>query len=90
MGSAQYNEHGMYFCPSYMVGSGRRFQPEGFVEKLGDLAGYVIADVYRFPKVPYWIIPVSVIIEWWKTEVIGKTTKISRQSALRLIESLPD
>lgn len=28
---------GMYFCPSYMVGSGRRFNCDGFLRKLNDI-----------------------------------------------------
>ena len=27
----------IYFCPSYMVGSGRKFGEEGFFAKLGDI-----------------------------------------------------
>lgn len=30
---------GIYFCPSYMVGSGRRFDGPGFLKKLADVAG---------------------------------------------------
>ncbi len=30
---------GIYFCPSYMVGSGRRFECDGFLRKLGIFTG---------------------------------------------------
>lgn len=30
---------GVYFCPSYMVGSGRHFDEPGFITKLQDIAG---------------------------------------------------
>jgi hypothetical protein len=32
---------GIYFCPSYMVGSGRRFEEGSFLAKLDAIAGYV-------------------------------------------------
>jgi hypothetical protein len=41
---------GIYFCPSYMVGSGRRFGCEGFLRKLGMIHGYVVSDITQFPE----------------------------------------
>ena len=32
---------GIYFCPSYMVGSGRRFEENGFIHKLKEIKGYL-------------------------------------------------
>src|SRR3990172_12635791 len=40
---------GIYFCPSYMVGSGRKFEKAGFLSKLGDIHGYVVSDITAFP-----------------------------------------
>jgi len=31
---------GIYFCPSYMVGSGRSFNEPGFLSKLDEIEGY--------------------------------------------------
>ncbi len=42
---------GVYFCPSYMVGSGRRFEESGFLSKLNEIEGYILCDIARFPKV---------------------------------------
>src|SRR3989442_10555907 len=32
---------GIYFCPSYMVGSGRSFDKPGFLRKLDGILGYI-------------------------------------------------
>jgi len=79
-------KHGVYFCPSYMVGSGRKFNGKGFEEKLKAIAGYVIADVASFPSVPYWIIPASVVAMWWKNGELGSITKVTRSKAIWLID----
>lgn len=76
---------GIYFCPSYMVGSGRSFDEPGFRAKLREIAGYIVSDIEEFPNVPYWTIPTATVVEWWEAGELGKTTKISRQKALSLI-----
>ncbi len=79
---------GIYFCPSYMVGSGRSFNEEGFLKKLKEIKGYIISDIKSFPEIPFWIIPVEQVIKWWKEGKLGTTTKISRQAALNLISAI--
>lgn len=79
------SSRGIYFCPSYMVGSGRKFDEFGFLEKLDEIAGYVVSDIQQFPVVPYWIIPVEKIQEWWTYGSLGTTTKITREKALNLL-----
>lgn len=79
---------GIYFCPSYMVGSGRSFNESGFLTKLNEIAGYVVSDIERFPSIPYWIIPVVTVREWWQQRRIGTTTKISRDRALELLRRM--
>ncbi len=76
---------GIYFCPSYMVGSGRHFEEEGFLKKLEEVKGFIIADVESFPEIPFWIIPVEQVIRWWDEGKLGTTTKISRKKALELL-----
>jgi len=76
---------GIYFCPSYMVGSGRHFEEEGFLRKLDEIKGFIIADVESFPDIPFWVIPVEQVKEWWLTGKLGTTTKISRKKALELL-----
>lgn len=76
---------GIYFCPSYMVGSGRSFNEPGFIVKLDDISGYIVSDIESFPRIPYWIIPVAVVRDWWIAGKLGSCTKISRDKALSLI-----
>jgi len=80
---------GIYFCPSYMVGSGRSFDTAGFLRKLEGIHGHIVTDIEAFPTVPYWILPRRVVEEWWRAERLGAGTKISREKALQLIQSLP-
>jgi hypothetical protein len=73
------------FAPSYMVGSGRHFQEDGFLSKLTEIKGYIIADIESFPNIPFWIISSEQVRRWWKEGELGTTTKISRKKALDLI-----
>jgi hypothetical protein len=79
---------GIYFCPSYMVGSGRAFAERGFLEKLEEIVGYVISDVECFPAVPYWIVPKEAVKSWYHEGKLGAGTKISRQRALQLLKGV--
>jgi len=76
---------GIYFCPSYMVGSGRHFKKEGFLRKLEEIKGFIIADVESFPNIPIWIIPVEQVKKLWEEGKLGPTTKVSRNKALELL-----
>lgn len=79
---------GIYFSPSYMVGSGRRFDKDGFLSKLLEIKGYIVADIESFPQIPFWIIPSEQVLKWWNEGKLGPTTNISRKKALELIHSL--
>ena len=76
---------GVYFCPSYMVGSGRHFEEAGFISKLSEIRGYIIADIESFPNIPFWIIPADQVRNWWNERKLGTTSKISREWALELL-----
>jgi len=78
---------GIYFCPSYMVGSGRSFEENGFLNKLKEIKGYIISDIECFPEVPFWIVPAERVLKWWKNGGLGAGTKISRDKALELLKS---
>ncbi len=80
---------GVYFCPSYMVGSGRSFEANGFFRKLEEIEGYIISDIESFPNVPYWIIKKETVKHWWEAGDLGTNSKISRDKALRLIARIP-
>ncbi len=79
---------GIYFCPSYMVGSQRSFNERGFLEKLDEIEGYIVADLVKFPLIPYWSIPKLAVREWWDGGRLGSTTKITRVRALDLIAAI--
>lgn len=78
---------GIYFCPSYMVGSGRSFNEDGFFKKLKTVKGYIVSDVESFPEVPFWVVPSEIVAQWWKEKKLGTATKISRKKALNLLSS---
>jgi len=80
------SQDGVYFCPSYMVGSGRSFNERGFFEKLDEIEGYILSDIEEFPKVPFWIITKDRVREWYDNGDLGKTTKISRKKFYQLLE----
>jgi len=80
---------GVYFCPSYMVGSGRSFNERGFLRKLDEIRGYVVSDIESFPTVPYWMIRSAEVRDWWSRKSLGANSKVSRDKALRLIKGLP-
>lgn len=79
---------GIYFCPSYMVGSGRHFVCDGFLRKLDTVHGYVVSDITQFPKIPYWLIETTLIRQWWDHGKLTSTTKIPRWRALELLQSI--
>ena len=77
---------GIYFCPSYMVGSGRSFEQGGFLVKLTNVRGYIVSDIESFPRVPYWVVDSRIVSGWWSRGLLGTTTKISRVAALALLD----
>ena len=79
---------GIYFCPSYMVGSGRHFEERGFLSKLDEVRGYVVSDIESFPRVPYWLVDGRIVRVWWNRGLLGTTTKINRATALDLLREL--
>ena len=77
----------VYFSPSYMVGSGRSFDAEGFRTKLAQISGYVLADIEGFPDVRFWVVSVRQVVAWWEAGQLGSSTKVSRAKALALLEA---
>ena len=77
---------GIYFCPSYMVGSGRKFDEFGFLDKLDDVEGYFVTDITCFPDMPYWIIRFETVKQWWHSGDLGKISKIPRTKFLNLVK----
>lgn len=75
----------LYFCPSYMVGKGRKFDEDGFLEKLSQIRGYVISDVTLFPNIPVWMVEASEVLEWYQDGELGAGTHTARAKVLKLI-----
>lgn len=77
---------GIYFCPSYMVGKGRHFEVKGFLDKLDDIEGYIIAYIESFPDVPFWIVSSEEVRGWWDEGKLGTTTKVTSKKMLSLLK----
>jgi hypothetical protein len=73
---------GVYFCPSYMVGSGRRYEQQGFLEKLNDIRGYILSDIEKFPSVPVFVVPSGCVRKWYENGRLGAGTKVGREKFL--------
>lgn len=82
-------DRGIYFCPSYMVGSSRRFNERGFMAKLDGIDGYLVSDIEQFPAVPYWVVKSATVRRWWADHKLGATSKISYAEARRLFAAMP-
>lgn len=79
---------GIYFSPSYMVGSGRHFKKKGFLKKMEQIEGFIISDIENFPEVPFWILPKSIVGTWWRNGDLGRNAKITRHKVLKLLADL--
>ena len=79
---------GIYFCPSYMVGSRRKFEEKGFLAKLEEIEGYYIAIINTFPDVPVYKVSSDQVLVWYKAGKLGKSTSISLTTALSLLKTI--
>ena len=73
---------GVYFCPSYMVGSGRRFDESGFLDKLREVSGYILSEVTKFPRIPVWKVDVDDVRSWYRRGDLGAGTQVSLSTLL--------
>jgi hypothetical protein len=69
----------IYFCPSFMVGSGRKFEERGFFTKLDAIGGYICSDITLFPRVPVFVVPSKLIRRLYQSGQLGTTTLINRE-----------
>lgn len=76
---------GLFFCPSGMIGKGRKFHFEDWVTKQSKVSGWIVADITTFPRVAYWVIPSEVVGYWWNQGVLGPTTQIGRERFRNLL-----
>ena len=68
-----------------MIGSGRRFEENGFFEKLNEIEGYVLSDVTKFPEIPLWKVSEGIVRRWYHDGMLGARTQVSRPRALKLV-----
>lgn len=76
--------HGIDFSKSKMRGVGRQFNQAEFDRMMADLAGFFVADIVDFPKVPVWQISKTAVQSVLKTKNITGGS-ISRNELLNLI-----
>lgn len=75
---------GTYFCPSYMVGKNRKFELQGFLDKLDEVEGYIISDIELFPNIPVWVVSADEVLTWWNENKLQADSKITRAKAHQL------
>ena len=78
---------GVYFCSSGDAGKGRKFDILGYLAKQKSLAGWIVADIETFQRVPYWVIPRVVVETWHGQHKLGAGTKVSRAKFIDLIRN---
>ena len=73
---------GVYFNPSNQVGSGRKFDENGFRAKLGGVKGFILSDIVDFPEVDVFVVPVENVARWHDRGELGSNAKVSRAKFL--------
>ncbi len=76
------SQQGVYFNPSNQVGSGRRFDEDGFQAKLCEIKGFILSDIVGFPVVDVFVVPVENVRRWHISGDLGKNAKVSRKKFL--------
>lgn len=74
---------GVYFNPSNQVGSGRKFNEDGFQLKMKSIKGFILSDIVNFPVVDVYVVPVENVLRWHQAEALGANTKVSREKFLK-------
>jgi hypothetical protein len=69
---------GVYFTPSAQVGSGRSFDEAGFLAKIANIEGFILADIVEFPTVTIFKIPAEYVKRWYSRKELNASAKISR------------
>ncbi|MDR0808938.1 MAG: hypothetical protein LBE86_07410 [Gemmobacter sp.] len=69
---------GVYFNPSNQVGSGRRFDGDGFQLKMSGIKGFILSDIVGFPIVDVFVVPITNVLRWHGRRLLGANAKVSR------------
>ena len=70
-------KQGVYFNPSNQVGSGRVFDEAEFLNKLRSVAGFILADITKFPVVPVFKFSVDYVFDWHRRRLLGANARVS-------------
>ena len=76
---------GVYFTPSNQVGSGRKFDEQGFLAKLDEIKGFILSDIVSFPVVSVYRLPVDVVLAWYRAGRLGANARVSHKKILNLL-----
>jgi hypothetical protein len=82
------SKFGTYFCPSSMVGSGRKFEEQGFLDKLSNIKGYILTDISQFPNVPVYKVSTDTVLRWYNDNDISNTARVSAKKLHKLLENI--
>ena len=81
-------KQGVYFNPSVQVGAGRAFEEVAFRKKVGEIHGFILCDITRFPTVPVFEISSATAVDWFEAGQLGKNAKASLKKIVSLISDL--
>lgn len=70
---------GISFAPSNTMGAGREFSEEALLEKLKAIEGYLICDVFKFPKVDVYPVSAERVHDLWNNYQLGANARIDRK-----------
>jgi len=73
------SRRGVHFDPSEQNGSGRNFDEPRFIENLGRITGFILADIAEFPQVEVFMVPVANVRRWYDRKILGQNANISRK-----------
>jgi hypothetical protein len=76
---------GVYFNPSNQVGSGRKFNEDGFQLKMSGIKGFILSDIVGFPVVDVFVVPVENVLRWHRGQALGSNAKVSRDKFLKIL-----
>lgn len=76
-------KYGVRFIPSYMIGQGRKYDEEKYIDKLNRIKGFIIIDSLKFPEIQYRFIESSDVANG-----LTPRTKPTRQLSLRQVRKL--
>ena len=69
---------GVYFNPSNQVGSGRKYDEQGFMHKIRAIRGFILTDIESFPRMQVFVVASGDVERWHKQGMLGSNARVSR------------